>query len=192
MKQNILVPLTCLVIAALLGLGESAQAEVIDQANDQYMCCSYFFGILTGHAEGQSFIPTLSGVDFVRFYLKKLTGQLPAIVDLVVDLHHETPTSPVLATSAPVRVQGPYTLFVQFIFPSTVPLVPGDTYVFMLRYVGGTAGWGLGATGDYYPRGQLIGTLGSPHLYDAWFQEGLDGPIGVESSSWGQIRSLYR
>lgn len=177
---------------AIAALSSSASAEVIDQANDQYPPTSYH-SIFTGYGEGQSFRPTLDLVDFIRICVMRMGFLYTGPVTFVIDLHHESRLSPVIATTAPVIVDGADPIYATFLFAAPVTLIPGDTYVFIVRYTAGTDNWGIGAHNlNPYPYGQLIATWGNPELYDAWFQEGTGGSSAVTVGDWASIKAEYR
>jgi hypothetical protein len=176
---------------ALVVSAEAARAEVIDQANNQFYPTASF-SILTGYGEGQSFRPSLDGIDFVRLRLYRMSDYMPAPVDMVLDLHHESRDTPAIATTPAITLDGPGEHLVTFEFSSTVALVPGNTYLFIVRYVGWLHNWGIGCGLNWYADGQLIAMWGNPELYDAWFEEGITGNTPIEPDSWGRTKALYR
>jgi hypothetical protein len=130
---------------------------------------------------GQSFTPTLTGLDFVQF---KLVGgnEDGSPVSMVVDILSGVSGTngmegAVLATSAPVSVVSAldgYAIYT-FNFASTVSLVPGQVYVARVSSLAGNFGIMLTAS-DVYAGGQYLFST-EPYLYtnfyDAIFAEGM-------------------
>jgi hypothetical protein len=141
-----------------------------------------YYGYGTGPAyqgllpvTGQSFTPSLSGIDFIRLELNDSspTGALGSTWFL--NLHSDSIHGPILATTAPVDLPGAFTGTANFFFPNTIPLTPGATYWFDVNSPDGGA-WHLVAGILNYPGGYAW-AQDTPHDFsDYWFREGLVVP----------------
>jgi len=134
-----------------------------------------------GFDTGQSFIPTLDGIDFVEFYLASGTTTPDSAYVNVLDgiSGVDGMGGPVLGTSNTViySAQG----VVHFDFPTTIPLTPGQPYVLQLEIQGQSS---FNVTyEDQYPGGRAyFKTLDLVNLelffpgFDLVFTEGLHVP----------------
>ena len=165
-----------------------ASAFTVDQYNDSMIAGGYH-SIPSYTPIGQEFRPQFDHIDVAEMYVTYVgfTGEWS---ELVVDVHAGDISNPPLSTSDVVGVVGDYTGPVLFTFPGSVPLTPGEIYVLIIRELHGV-NWGMRATEDLYPSGQMI-KLGEPVSYsDAWFREGsLSSPVSRDT--WAGIKSLYR
>ena len=129
----------------------------------------------------QSFIPSLSAIDFVALEFEHGTG--PATVE--VNLWEGSPnvnSATLLGATTAVTMPSGFennNLGVAgietFYFSTLISLTPGDTYYLEPVGVSGGAQWAVVTIiGDTYPNGEL-NVNGSPfvNVTDMWFQEGI-------------------
>jgi hypothetical protein len=175
MKNKIFLAFVMIMFAAVQSFG-----VIVDQSNSAGP-----FGTNGGAPGiayyGQSFTPTLTGLDFVEFTLVG-TSDDGSPATMVVDILNGVSgfngmDGAVIATSAPVDVISAldgYAIYT-FNFASTVSLTPNQTYVARVRSTAG--GFGIRMTlGDVYAGGQYL-LSSEPYLYtnfyDAIFTEGM-------------------
>jgi hypothetical protein len=124
---------------------------------------------------GQSFTPSLSGIDFIRLSIAdgNLTDGLGSTWFL--NLHSDSITGPILGTTASVDLPDTFAGAANFYFPSTIPLTPGTSYFFDINSPdGGT--WYIFIAAFNYPGGNAWGRNQSLDFTDYWFREGLVVP----------------
>ncbi len=131
---------------------------------------------------GQSFTPSLSGLDFVSVLMMDVGS--PNAGTFVAEIHQGTDGA-LLATSQQDTLPigfGDGTRFgmdVDFNFSHRVALTPGDLYSFIIRDTNPGAGDNFFLSGtegfDSYPRGQEIefGQVSTGLNYDLFFREGI-------------------
>jgi hypothetical protein len=119
---------------------------------------------------GQSFTPSLTGVDFIRVLLFDANPSNGLGATLYVNLRTNSITGPILATTPSVALPDNFDNVVNFFFTNTVPLSPGTLYYFEPVVRLGDQ-W-KAMTGEYnYPGGVAFG-LGQPNsAVDFWFRE---------------------
>ncbi|MFM2083106.1 MAG: hypothetical protein RL380_1797 [Verrucomicrobiota bacterium] len=132
---------------------------------------------------GQSFTPSLSAVGFIRLNLQDVFVNNNLGATLYVNLRANSITGAVLAASAPVFMPDGYIGFTNFIFASSVSVIPGTTYYFEPVVQSGDV-WGANI-GDYnYDGGksyvQGMGLGGG----DFWFREGIIVPAPEPGTLW--------
>lgn len=130
---------------------------------------------------GQSFIPTLPGIDFIRL---KFTDANPGDnlgATIFLNLRSTSITGPILGTTADVTMPNGFSGTTNFLFPTTIPLMPGTTYYFDLNLVSGGP-WDIDIYSYYYPNGEsFVG--GQPHPGgNYWFREGIIAAVPEPSS----------
>jgi hypothetical protein len=121
---------------------------------------------------GQSFTPSLTGVDFIRLLLLDGSPSNGVGATLSMNLRTNSITGPILATTASVALPDSFDGVVNFFFTNTVPLSPGTLYYFepVVRF--GDA-W-KAMNGEYNYPGGMVFALGQPNpAVDFWFREGL-------------------
>jgi PEP-CTERM motif len=160
------------VLALLLNIVAEANADpikIIDQQN-----LGPFAGTSGGVIFGQSFTPTLPGIDAIEFLM---AGDNDIVVVQILDgvVGFDGLGGPVIAISNPVVVNTPgFHQTIHFDFTTTVSLVPGQTYVARLFTPGGIEGVSL--TDDVYGGGQFLAqgfAIGRIPSFDMIFTEGL-------------------
>lgn len=124
---------------------------------------------------GQSFTPTLAGVDFIRLKFNdgNINDGLGATVHL--ELLSGSISGTIIGTTAPIAMPSLFRGTTTFFFPSTVPVSPGVKYYFQpILDSGGT--WNIDSGPYVYPGGNAYnnGTIyGGGQL---WFREGIVVP----------------
>lgn len=138
---------------------------------------------------GQSFRPTLSGLDAVEFLLGGTNTT--AIVEILSGLSGADGLGgPIIATSMPTFFTG--NLVVHFDFAGTVPLTPGQTYVARLLNTAGSIGV-RHTSGNAYAGGQFLHQGFSPGVFagnDLVFAEGLHALATVPEPASAAMWSL--
>lgn len=165
-------------LVLLFTLAPGAQAgpiTIIDQQNPGPAA-----GTSGGINFGQSFTPTLPGIDAIEILM---AGDNDTVAVQILDgvAGFDGLGGPVIATSNPVVVNiPPGHQIIHFDFPGTVNLIPGQTYVARLFTPGGIDGVSLTLNNEY-SRGQFLSegfAIGFfPTTYDMIFTEGLHTPV---------------
>jgi hypothetical protein len=121
---------------------------------------------------GQSFTPSLNGIDFIRLLLLDANPSNGLGATLYVNLRTNSITGPILASTASVALPDSFDGVVNFFFTNTVPLSPGRLYYFedVVRF---GDQW-RDMNGEYnYPGGMAFALgVASPGA-DYWFREGI-------------------
>ena len=123
---------------------------------------------------GQSFVPSIAGVSFVRFGLYDVVSGNNLGANVYVNLRGTSITGPVLGSTSPVALLEGSVGFFNFFFPTAVSVTPGITY-FLEPVVqsGDSVGIGNVAGTNGYASGTLF-AYGSPNPnLDLWFREGI-------------------
>ena len=124
---------------------------------------------------GQSFTPTLSGVDFIRLLFDDGTPNDALGATLSINLHSSSISGPIIGTTAPVTMPNGFAGPTTFFFPSSVQLTPGVMYYFEPVLQSGGS-WYLETEPHTYLGGNFFNN-GNPLLgTDLWFREGLVVP----------------
>jgi hypothetical protein len=159
-------------LTIMSGVESAATTLQIDQSNTAPpnfgMTISWPFS-----SSGQTFVPQLSGVDFVTLALSEESGNA---APFWLNLRQGTITSPVIASSNTVLVpahfgSGTFAL-VDLVFSTTVPLIAGLDYVleFQSNDAGNIFAWGVQTAGS--TTGRAI--VGGPYpCCDHYFVEGI-------------------
>lgn len=179
--------LLAILLVISLGPVQTGRAQggvgVIDQANvvpvSLYESIQYFRPI------GQSFIPSLPGLDAVELWTEDFDWNNGYGVDLYVNVREGNIHGPILGTSHTLSLPDNFHGVTHFSFPSLVSLRPGKVHVIEVVAVNGDqwvllSNWSVGSQGgpsDTYPRGNWI--LNGQELpgNDLWFQEGLASTV---------------
>ena len=124
---------------------------------------------------GQSFTPTLNGIDFVRLTFNdgNIGDSLGATIYL--NLRSSSITGPLLGTSDSVTMANGFSGQANFLFPATISLVPGTKYYFDVNLQSGGT-WNVDFSSYLYTRGNAYvrGNLYPGGNY--WFREGIVVP----------------
>ena len=121
---------------------------------------------------GQSFSPSLAGVDFIRLKFNDgdLTDGLGA--NIYLNLRTDSITGPILGTTAAVTMADGFRGVRDFFLPATVSLTSGATYYFELTLQSGGP-WRTSIASYNYTGGEAF-RQGLPYPGgDYWFREGL-------------------
>jgi len=125
---------------------------------------------------GQSFTPSLPGVEFVRLKLKDIYPGNALGATLVVNLRSTAINGPVIGTTTPVVLSDGFAGSMSFFFASPVTVVPNTMYFFQTSVQSGDY-WGIttmsNTPGDNYPGGMMFGGLTPAPAGDLWFREGI-------------------
>ena len=160
----------CLLGAVVLALPAAiAQTFLVDQQNDPQPTTQK--DNVPAVLPGQTFIPTLPGIDFADFILNNFSG-----VDgqLSVTLRSGIGGS-ILGTSDVVTIPGNNThSYYRFLFPSRITLTLGVTYALEVVQVGGGTSWIENRPENNYPFGIGYWINGpAPWNFDYNFREGI-------------------
>jgi len=189
MKTTILTLPAAILVAA--SLQTHAQGTLV---YDQQSATNPVAVVGNGNADGlyiqpepltQSFIPTLSAIDFVQFEFEDVppTGANGATV--YVNLWTGSPntnSATFVSSTTPVFMPSGFVnnnLFVagitNFLFSTPITLTPGQTYYLQPVVQSGDNPWVITTIGNTYPNGQLYGSgaFFQPST-DLWFREGID------------------
>ena len=149
----------------------AAPTKVIDQAN-----AGPIAGTNGGSTFGQSFTPTLSGIDYFEVLMGG-SGEVVTVSILDGVSGYDGLGGPVIGLSNPTVVDTWRTgghQVIRFDFPSTVSLTPGNTYVAWLRTP--TRIGGISYTDNPYSGGQYLArgysTTSYVRNFDLVFEEG--------------------
>ncbi|HEV2208222.1 MAG TPA: PEP-CTERM sorting domain-containing protein [Verrucomicrobiae bacterium] len=122
---------------------------------------------------GQSFTPTLSGINFIRLNFNDGNPNDGLGTSVYLNLRANSFTGTTLGTSDSVAMPNGFTGVEDFSFSSTIPLTPGTTYFFEIVETPSWVPWNF-ANGSYDYAGGYAYYRGSPAGgSDLWFREGL-------------------
>lgn len=124
---------------------------------------------------GQSFTPTLAGIDFIRLELNDGSATSTQGTTWFLNLRSDSIHGPILGSTATVGLPGGFTGAANFFFPNTVPLTPGTAYWFDLNSPDGGAWHVIDAIFNYPGGISWAGDLPRSGA-DYWFREGLVVP----------------
>jgi hypothetical protein len=127
-----------------------------------------------GLGNGQSFIPTLSSVGFIRLLFQDADPTDFAGATVNVNLRSGSINGPIISTTPTVQMLNTFSGPETFFFPTAVPVTAGSTYYFEpVEQSGGSGGWNA-AIGQYNYSGGTAFVSGSPlGPQDYWFREGI-------------------
>jgi hypothetical protein len=153
----------------------SAQGYMYDQQSaTESSSGGLSIAIQSNQPLGQSFTPSLNGVGFIRLSMGD-TAINGTGARVHVNLIANSITGTVLASSAPVTMSDGYVGYTDFVFPSTVPVVPGVKYYFQPIVETGDL-WTTTIYNWLYSGGTAI-VKGTPDQFDnLWFREGVIVP----------------
>ena len=123
---------------------------------------------------GQSFVPSLSTVGFVRLRLFDIETGNSSGANVLVSLRANAINGAILGTSQVSMTNGFYGS-INFVFASPIPVTPGTTYYFDVAVQSGD-NWGFMSLGDTYSQGQFYGGQSPFFGADLWFREGIIVP----------------
>jgi hypothetical protein len=124
---------------------------------------------------GQSFIPTLDSIGFVRLQGGDATIGLGGAT-LYVNLRADSISGQVLAQTESIAFPDGFYGYMEFIFATPAPLIPGNTYV--LQPVAQGNYWQIILYNNYfYPNGTVyLNGIANTSGFDLWFREGIIVP----------------
>lgn len=170
--------LTLLAAVAMAIAPWKATATTILTVDQQNTTGGSNFGVSPSDAGGQSFTPSMSGIDAVEFSLASQTGTSPTTVNIQLldgKVGANGLGGTLLATTSSVIVSSTKLATYHFDFSSTVPLTPGQEYVLVIQT--SSVNLNVDATNtDPYAGGQvLLSSLSSPTFasWDFVFTTGL-------------------
>lgn len=169
MKQTLILVTFILAVCCVHGQGTFLVDQSVSPTN-----APGGFANIRPDPTGESFVPTLSSVGFVQFYVGDPTQvQGPTVF---VDLWSGSLGGTLLGQSDPVSLSTSFVGVTTFLFSSPVVVTPGTTYYLQpIIQSGDSEDVGL-VPGTFYPSGiaYLSGTADSGG--DLWFREGLVVP----------------
>jgi len=136
----------------------------------------------------QSFVPTLSSIDFVQLEITDYPDSSTSGAKLAVGIYSGSPSAPILLgaselVSLPDNFHNDgiaYSGIATFDFANAISLTPGETYYIVPAQVTGDDVWSVAVTDNTYPNGGLYGFTGT----DLWFREGETVPEPSEWALW--------
>ncbi|TAK95432.1 MAG: PEP-CTERM sorting domain-containing protein [Verrucomicrobia bacterium] len=132
---------------------------------------------------GQSFVPGLNSIGFVRLNLRDLNPANSLGATVIVNLRSGSITGSVVGSTDPVFMADGFNGYPDFFFSTPVSLTPGTTYFLQPQVQSGDS-WGVVAYHFAYPNGTLFVGGAADVNNDLWFREGRYIP---EPSSVGLI-----
>jgi hypothetical protein len=124
---------------------------------------------------GQSFTPALTSVDFIRLNLNDGNVNDGLGATMYINLRSGSLTGAIIGTTAPVTMASFFTGPATFLFPSSIPLVAGDTYYFEPVVQSGGA-WNMADGESNYTGGSAYRNGLPQPMSDFWFREGVIVP----------------
>ena len=126
----------------------------------------------------ESFVPTLSSIDFVQLELTDYPDSNTSGAKICVGIYSGSPTDPtLLGTSELVSLPAnfhndgiDYSGVATFDFATPITLTPGETYYLVPVEITGDDVWSVAVTDNTYSSGGLYGFQGT----DLWFREGIE------------------
>jgi hypothetical protein len=167
--------LSAVVFTLLAPLASGQGTFVYDQQSaDENAGGGAAIGIQASQPLGQSFIPTMSSVGFIRLDVGDSSfNGLGAT--LYLNLRTDSITGPILASTDSVFMPDRFSGYTNFFFSTPAAVTPGTTYYFQPVVQSGDV-WSIIAYSYGYPRGTEI-YQGSPlPSSDLWFREGIIVP----------------
>jgi len=153
-----------------------AQGFVYDQQISNLNTPGGYVDYQSGQSIAQSFIPTLSSVDFATFFLG---DPHPSGVGatVIVNLWSDSPTSgTLLGSTVPIFIPVEFNNAINFFFSTPVTVTPGKTYYLQPAIQSGdTIGAGL-VPGPLYLNGTLFLNGAASPGSNLWFREGVIVP----------------
>jgi len=173
MKTNLKIIPTLVTAVLLVTLGlivgdAKAAIYIVDQSNS--VGTNITSGITPGFSLGQSFTPSLTGIDLFDIQADS-EGVSTVRLDL---LQGQTTIGTPIASTPIIQIANSAIETVEFQFPSTVPLVAGQAYTVRLDVISGDPFQLEFAITNPYPGGMAFGASQNPVPVVDWvFSEGL-------------------
>jgi hypothetical protein len=129
---------------------------------------------------GQSFIPSLSSVGFIRLWLGDVNQNNGLRATVYVNLRSNSITGPVISSTDPVSMPDTFGRgtngYINFFFTTPVALTPGTPYYFQPVVQSGDL-WTAAVDMQYTYAAGTAFFLGQPAPnFDLWFREGVTTP----------------
>jgi len=124
---------------------------------------------------GQSFIPSLSAVGFIRLCLDDVNKGNNLGATVYVNLHQDSITGPIIGSTQPVFMPDSFENLTNFFFPTPVAVTPGTTYYFEPVVQSGDS-WYVVAYNFGYTGGTAYYKGLADPFTDLWFREGVVVP----------------
>jgi hypothetical protein len=136
----------------------------------------------------ESFVPTLSSIDFVQLEISDYPDSSTSGAKLAVGIYSGSPSAPTfLGSSELVSLPANFrndgiedSGIVTFDWATAISLTPGQTYYIVPVQITGDNAWSVAVTDNTYPNGGLYGFTGT----DLWFREGETVPEPSEWALW--------
>jgi hypothetical protein len=128
---------------------------------------------------GQSFTPTMSGIDFIQIAVADPSSP-PSADQVFVNLRSGSITGAIIGTTGPVDMPNSTNIgpgfFSTCFFPATVPLTPGVQYFFQPVDTLNNNSVGIELGTFNYSGGQMYSGSSTLLDFDLWFTEGIVVP----------------
>jgi hypothetical protein len=177
MKKYFEKLLVSLVLATALQM--HGQGYVFDQQSDSTPeTINYDSFVISRMMLYESFVPTLSSIDFVQLEISDYPDSNTNGATLSVALWSGTPQDPTFiggteSVHLPANFHNDgiaYSGVATFYFATAITLTPGETYYMVPVEITGDDVWSVAVTDDTYSNGGLYGFDGT----DLWFREGIE------------------
>jgi hypothetical protein len=178
MKTKFVATQMVLLSAVLIGRGQGTlQYDQQSVPNDTFS--GDFLVIQTNGPIGQSFVPSLSSVGFVRMLLADGNPGNHLGGTVYFNLRADSITGPILGSTDPVFMPDGYNSVgnqspTNFFFSTPVAVTPGTTY-YLEPVVQSGDRWDEIYYQYFYPHGSAY-IQGNPTIWDLWFREGVVVP----------------
>ncbi len=157
-------------LASGLNTGGVVYANPITQVDQQNLVGTETLNVASSGGYGQSFTPTLSGIDAFEFF----AGNRPVTAtNWQINLRDSTLAGAILGISNPVSGNISAGDPINFMFPTTIALTPNNVYVAEILFSTGGNGLAVKSGGNPYSGGQIVGQGSFFNNWDYKFREGL-------------------
>ncbi len=148
---------------------------------------------LQDFASGQSFIPALAGVGFVKIMFRDANPNDGLGVAVYIGLRSGSVSGTLLGTTAPVTLPNAFGGAATFFFPEQVQLTPDVMYYFNVVPQSGGPFQIFGSTTYNYAGGTAFVSGHPDAAADLWFREGIivPEPSSTALLSLGAVALLY-
>jgi len=162
-------------VSVLLANGVHGQFVYDQQSSDESNLGGGASDIQSGQPMGQSFIPALSSVGFVRLYLSD-SALNSMSVTFRLDLRSDSITGPIIGSSDLVTLSDGFIGAVNFFFSTPPSVTPGTSYYFRPEVISGGPFSVYAYNSFGYSRGAAYYNGVAVPGYDLWFREGVVVP----------------
>jgi hypothetical protein len=157
------------VVRGLVVTETRAETFIIDQANAVGGVITSG-GLTNGQSLGQTFIPSLTGIDFFDVHASS-RGVSEVRLSLLAG---PTITGMPIASSSPMIITNALLQTVEFRFASTISLIPGNPYTARLELISGDSYKVEFSVANPYVPGLALDSNGQPNFFVDWvFAEGV-------------------